>query len=129
MRAPNRLHARLGKSQVPHLSLFHQSRHRPNRVFNGHLRVHAMLVVQINRRDAQSPQAGLAALLHIFRAPAHSARSGVRGIAHDSKFRRDDYFVAALLDGSTDQLFVAPDAVHVRCIQQGNATVDRRNES
>ncbi len=123
MRAPDGIHARLGKPQVAHLTLFHQPAHRSNRFFDGHLRVHAMLVIQINRRDAQPPQAGLAALLHIFRTPAHTPCRGIRGVAHDSEFCRDDHFVAALLDGSPHQLFIAPDSVDVRCIQQGDAMV------
>jgi len=71
--AANGVPARLGQAQVAHLALLHELGHRADGLLDLDLRVHSVLVVEVDVIDAQTPQRGLAALTH------------VRGVAADAE--------------------------------------------
>ncbi len=59
------LRSRFRQTQVPDLSFAHEVGHRSHSVFDGRVGVDAMLVVEVDRIDAQSLQARFAGLAHI----------------------------------------------------------------
>ena len=66
MRAADRLQPRLGQAVMKHLALGNQVFHRPGHVLDGHLRVDAMLVEQVDAVGSQAPQLGLDHLPNVF---------------------------------------------------------------
>jgi hypothetical protein len=76
-RAAQRSRRGFGKSQEAHLTLLDQLRHRADGFLDGNAGVHSMLVVEIDLFDAQPPQACLAGLLHVLRAPIHAQKLAI----------------------------------------------------
>ena len=92
MRAADRLQAGLGQAVVKHLALRDQILDGPGHVLDGHLRIDAMLVEQVDAVGAQTPQLGLDHLPDVF-GPA------VRSTAALARLRID---VEAELGGDDD---------------------------
>ena len=67
MGAANRLRARLGKAEVLHLALRDQVLDRARDIFDGNVRVDAMLIEQIDGVDLKTLERGLGDLLDVFR--------------------------------------------------------------
>ena len=61
VRAADRLRRRLGKAEVANLPRLDELGHRADRLFDRRVRVDAMLVVEIDRVDAETLQRGVAA--------------------------------------------------------------------
>ena len=56
MRTTDRPHTRLGEAEVPHLALLDQILHRAGNVLDRDIRVHAVLVEQVDPVGAESAQ-------------------------------------------------------------------------
>jgi hypothetical protein len=67
MRATDRLHARLGKSEVLDLAFQNQVLHRARHVLDRHARVDAVLVEQIDDVGPEPLERGLGDLLDVLR--------------------------------------------------------------
>jgi len=57
---------RLGKAQPANFAGADQLTHRADGFLDGHLRIHAVLVVEVNDLDGEALQAGVAALADVF---------------------------------------------------------------
>src|SRR2546430_6943529 len=68
----------LRKAEVADLALADQVGHRPDRLLDRHIRVHAVLIVEIDVIDAESLERGVTRRSHVLRTPIHAARLGDR---------------------------------------------------
>ena len=82
-----------------------------------------MLVIKIDRGNAEALQAGLACGFHIIGAAIDADERAV-GLAHAAEFRGDDDFVATPLNGFADELFVAAAAIDIGRVEKGDAEID-----
>src|SRR4249919_196478 len=67
--AANRLDAGFREAEVLHLAFLNQVFHRSRDVFNRHLRVHPVLIEEVDRLDPETPERGLGDLPDV-RGPA-----------------------------------------------------------
>jgi hypothetical protein len=52
--------------RLPTFPFLHQLSHRTDSLLDGHIGIHAMLIVQINRVNAQTFKGGMACLFDVF---------------------------------------------------------------
>ena len=90
----------------------------------GVLRIHAMLVVQVDRLDAEALQRRLTTLPHVVRLSADAQERAV-GAAPVAEFGSDDDLVAPRADETADELLVGERAIDVRGIEERDAEVQR----
>ena len=81
-----------------------------------------MLVVKVDHFDAQSLEAGVAALLDILRIAPDAEEFTVRA-ADVAELRRQYHLPAAVLDRLADEDFVSSHSIHVRRVEQVPAGV------
>ena len=122
--AADRRGRRFGQSEVMHFPGANQFAHRSDGFLNRHLRVHPVLVVEVNFIHAQPPQAGVATLADVF-GRAIDAQEIPALVAHISEFGGQDHLAPAAFDGASDQPLVFAAAVHVRRVEQGHPETDR----
>jgi hypothetical protein len=84
-----------------------------------------VLVVQIDRFDAEALEARVAASSHVFRFAAHSAQIWFRFVAHDTKLRREKDLVANAAKRFAHQHLVVTHSVCVGGIQKGDSQINR----
>src|SRR5438270_4121617 len=123
MGAPNALGVRLAEPVVAHVGLLDEAAHRADRVLDRHARVDAVLVVEVDRVDAEPLQAGLARLLHIFGAAVDAI--GAAGLAGLAEFGGDDDVVRPAFEGAAEQLLVVAPAIHVGAVEMIDAELGR----
>ena len=87
---------RLREAEEAHLALLDELRHRPHGVLDRHARVHAMLVVEIDRVDAEPPEARVACLRHVLGLAVDAGRPV--GLSEIAELGREDDLVAAPLE-------------------------------
>ena len=125
MRAPYGRGRRFRQSQIADLSRPHQFRHSANRFFDRHLRIDAMLVVQIDGSYPQTLQAPLAAGLHVFRPAIDAPHRRVRLVAHNSELGGEKNLFAHAANRLANKHFVVAIAVNVRGVQKRDAQLNR----
>src|SRR5881398_2239538 len=123
-RAPERLGPRFREAEPAHLPRAHQVGHRAHRVLDRRVRIHAVLVVEVDRLEAEALQAPVARGAHVLRAPVDGAHPRVVA-AHDAELGGDDDLLAPAAEGAPDQLLVGVRAVHVGGVEEGDAEVER----
>ena len=96
------------RPEPAHLAFAHQLRHRAHRVLDRRVGIDAMLVVEVDRVDAEAVEARVARLANVFGLTVDALESAV-GVAHVAELRRDDHAVAPPADRAADELFVAPE--------------------
>jgi hypothetical protein len=112
----------LGQSEVADLALPHQIGHGPDRLLDWHLRVDAVLVVQVDDVNLEPLQTGFTGLTHIVGSAIHAlARFG----PYLSEFGGKNHLIPTAGNGLSDQLLVLAPAVHVGCIEESHALVER----
>ena len=126
MRPPNRLRARLRQSEVLHLSRLNQLLHRAGYILNRHLRVHAMLIEQIDYIRLQPLQRGIRHLLDALRSAVQSLppRAAV-GVQIEPELGGNHHLVAHTHKGLAQQLLVQPRPIHFGRVEEGHATLHR----
>ena len=102
-----------------------EARELADRILDRRGLVDAMLVVEVDRVDAQTPEAGLAARAHVLGAPVDPTLLGLRGVAHDPELGGDDHGLAAIADGAPDELLVGEGAIDVGRVEERHTEVDR----
>ena len=84
MRPANGPRCRLREAEKTHFAFTDKIGHSSHRLLNGRVRVHTMLVVEVDDLDSQTTETGLAGLAHVVRPSVHSAH--VRIVtAHNAK--------------------------------------------
>src|SRR5258708_500837 len=84
-----------------------------------------MLIVQVNGLHTPPLQTSLTRAPDVIRLAVHTTNRGVRGIADDSKFRRQHNFVTLPLDGAPDQFFICVGPVYIGGIKKIQAEFGR----
>jgi hypothetical protein len=112
------------------LALSHELRHHADRLLNGRLRVNAMLVIKIDRFNAEAAQGPFAGLAHILGATVHAKKRAVLA-PHIAEFGGEHDAIAAVPDSVPDEFLVPADPIHVGGVEEGdselNRTMDRRD--
>ena len=124
VRAPNGGRRSLRQSQIAHFSGFYQLRHGTHGFLDRHIRVDAVLIVQVDRGHAQALQTRFATSPHVFRAAINPTDRGVRLVAYNPEFGREKSFLAQAANRLPDQHFVVAVAVNVRSIQKGDTELN-----
>jgi hypothetical protein len=83
-----------------------------------------VLVVEVDVVHAQPLERGVARLLDVL-GPAADAEPRAARVADDAELRGEHHVVAAALDGAAHELLVAPDAVHVRGVEEVDPELQR----
>jgi len=91
-----------GQPEVSHFPFAHKLRHRAHRFLDGRSGIDAVLVIKIDRFNAEAFQAGLAASANVFRLAAHAAHVRVGAVSHDAVLRGEKYLFAAIANGLAD---------------------------
>src|SRR5579883_31915 len=108
----------LAQTQVTHLPLPYQFRHRADGLFNAHLWIDAVQVVEIDGIDPQPLERVVAGPAHVLRPSVETPSPLTVGAAHEAEFRGHPHFVAPAADCLADQLFVGVRSVGVRRVEQ-----------
>src|SRR5437764_6831961 len=124
--AADALGVRLAKPEMAHLALLDETAHRADRVLDRHVGIDAVLVIEVDRIDAEALQAGLAGLLHISGAAVDAI--GAAGLSGLAELGGDDDFVALgpreLAQRAAKQFLVMAPAIHVRAVEMIDAELD-----
>src|SRR3954471_8247966 len=95
-RPPDGLSASLGEPEVADLALLHELGHRADRLLDRRLGVDAVLVVEVDRVDAEALERRLARLAHVVGIAADAQELAVLP-ADVAELRRDERALAAPL--------------------------------
>src|ERR1019366_1738118 len=99
-RAPDRLRSRFGKTKGAHLAFFHPQRHRPYWFLARSVGIDAVLVVQLDRIDAEAFQAALDRLADVFGLSV-DAPGAIRS-AYDSELGSDHHLAVPPANRAAD---------------------------
>src|SRR5439155_25634065 len=97
--------------------------HRAHGLLDRRARVHPVLVVEVDRLDAEALQAPVARGAHVLRPPVNGAHPRIVA-AHDAELGGDDGLVAPAAERASDQLLVGGRAVHVGGVEEIDAEVE-----
>jgi hypothetical protein len=123
VRAADRLGPRLRQSEGADLALLDQALHRADGLLDRHVRVDAVLVIEIDDLQAKTLQARLAGLHDVLGTAVDSLLAvGALGLA---ELGCDDDLVAPALERAPEQLLVVPPAIHVGRVEVVDAAVER----
>ena len=118
MRPANGLRRRLAEAQVFYLSLLHQLRHGADGVFNGDVRIDAVLVVEVNVVDPQSLERAFAGHAHMLRPAVDAASALAVCTTHESKFGGDIHLVASIANCIANQFLILERAIGIGGIEE-----------
>src|SRR5205823_5300230 len=113
-----------GEAEVANLSLVLEPRHFADRIFDRHVGIDAVLIIEIDRVDPEPLEARVAGGADIFGVAAHAEELAIRP-THIGELGGEEDLVAAAADRSADQLLVLERPVHVGGVEEGNALVER----
>src|ERR1700722_11379265 len=117
-RAPQSLSARFRQPQMPDFAFLDQLRHGADSLLDWGIRIHAVLIVEINRLHTQSTQTAFARLPNIFRFTTDSPHIRIAWVANDAELGCQHNLVAASTNGFADQFLVSKWSVHVGGIEE-----------
>jgi hypothetical protein len=83
-----------------------------------------VLVIKVDRLDAEALQARIAAGLHVFGFATDAAQTWIRFIAQDSKFRREENLIALPSNRFADQDLVVAIAIGVGRVEKIYSQLD-----
>ncbi len=112
----------LAEPQIAYLAGLDQPRHGADRLLDRHVRIDAVLVVQVDMVGAKALQAGIAGRGDIFR-PAVDPAAAV-GQADIAELAGQDHPVAAAGDRPAHQVLVAAVAIGIRRVEEAGAALD-----
>ena len=123
VRAANRLHACLGKSEVLDLPGLNQFLHRAGHVFDGHVRVDAMLIQQVDAFHPEPLERAFDGLLDVLRPAVHARRSRpmIAAAQIEPELRGDHHFAAEGRQRLAHELFVDERAVDLGGVEERDA--------
>ena len=121
MRAAYRTCASFRQTKMPHLALCNQVADGTSNVFDGHRRVYAVLIKQVDIIGTQALQRGIADSADVFRAAVHAGHLAVLQL--ETKLGRDDHLLAQRLQGLTQQQLVGIGPIDLGCIEERNTTL------
>ena len=110
--------AGLAEAEVADLALLHEAGHGADRVFDRHVRIDAVDIIEVDHIDPHALEARLAGDRHIV-GPAVDAAALAAGPADVAEFRGDEIFVAPAFDRLADELFVDACGIGVGGVEHG----------
>src|SRR5258708_2135050 len=122
MRGLDAFGPRLTEAEISHLALLDEPAHRPHRVLDRYVWVNAVLVIKVDRVDAEPLQAHLARPLDMSGTAIDAV--GTARLLRLAKLAGDQYLVAVRLQGPPEQLLVVAPAVHVGAVEMIDAEPD-----
>ena len=125
VRAPDRVGRRLAEPDVADLALLHQLGQRADGLLDRRVRVHAVLVVEVDVVGAQPLERALERLPDVLRRAVEAAPGGAVGLRLDAELGGDDDLVAAAGERAAEQLLVVVRAVQLGGVEEGDAELDR----
>ena len=127
--APDRVSGCLAQPDVADLALRDQLGHRADGLLDRHVRIDAMLVVEVDVVRAESAERPLDRAAHVVGGAvlrSHSRHVTGDGVVHPPvELRRDHVLVAAPRDGPPDQQLVRQWPVQLRRIDEVDAELER----
>ena len=121
MRAPNRLRARLGQTEMLDLAFRDQFLHRAGNVLDRHIGIDAVLIEQIDHVRPKPLQRFFRDLADMLR-PAVQASLLVRLRSVEAEFGGDDDLLADRPQRLADHLFVGEWSIDFRRVEEGDAS-------
>src|SRR5579871_6792570 len=115
--AADRVGGGLGEAEEPHLALLHELGHGADGLLDGDVRVHAVLVVEVDVLDPEPLQGGVACLAHVLGVAA-DAQPLATLAANVAELGGQHHVVAAAAYRPADQALVGERAVHVGRIEE-----------
>jgi hypothetical protein len=124
--AANRRRGGFREAEVLHLALLDQILDSSGDIFNGHIRIDAVLVVEIDRLDSQSRERSLDHTPDVFGATVEMTPPRLAvGARCPPEFRRDHDLAAERRQRLADQLLVRVRSVDFCRIEERHAAFDR----
>src|SRR5215218_8962358 len=120
----DRLGAGLGQSDVAYLAFGDQLGQRADRLFDGRVRVDAVLVVEVDVVGAEPLERAFDRGLHIVCAAVDDAGAAA-GVGDETELGRHDDVVAPALDGLADNFLAVEGAVDLGGVDVGDPEVQR----
>src|SRR6476661_10275974 len=123
MRATDRRGSGLGESEILHLPLFHEIRHRADCLFDWRLLIDSVLVIQIDVLDAEASE-------RFFARPPDVGRTSVQAVPRTigrtdvAELGRYDEVIAPALYRATNELLVRERAIRVSRVEKGDAQLE-----
>jgi len=118
VRAANGVGTRLGQPEVLHLAFGDQLLDRAGHVLDRHIRVHAVLVEQVDAVGAQPLQAGLGSHADTLGA---AVQPGVGVAVLEPELGGDHHLVTVRRQRLAQQFLIAEGAVHLGRVEEGHA--------
>ena len=112
-----------GEAEEAHLPGDNEVAHRANGVFDGHLGINAVLVVEVDHVHAEPLQAGVAGGAHVFGPPIDAEELAGR-VTDVAELRGQHDLAAPVANGLPDQRLVGAQAIHVRRVQEVHPQVE-----
>src|SRR5439155_14650324 len=107
------------------LPLAHKVRHGAHGLLNGRVRVHAVLVVEVNDLDTETTKAGLTSGANVFRSAIDPTYIGIDS-SDNAELGGQKHLVTAPPNRPPDQLFIRERAVDVGSVQKVDPQVECR---
>jgi hypothetical protein len=123
VRAADRGLARLGQAVVQDLPFRDQLGERPDGLLDRRLRIHPVLVVEIDAIGAEALQRALDRAPHVRRRAVEHPASLAAGV--HAELRGDHDAVAPSRERTADKLLVRVRAVHLGGVEHGDAEIER----
>ncbi len=111
---------------MPDLALGDQVLHCPGDVFDRHVRVHAVLIEEIDDVRPETLQRRLGDLLDVRRPAAEAALLAVIRVDVEAELGGDHHAVAHRGQGLTHKLLVGEGAIDLGGVEEGDAALDGR---
>src|SRR5215207_4918221 len=124
MRPADRIGTGLGQSDVAYLAFGDQLGQRADRLFDGRVRVDAVLVVEVDVVGAEPLERAFDRGLHIVGAAVDDAGAAAR-VGDETELRRHDDAVAPALDGLADNFLAMEGAVDLGGVDVRDPEVQR----
>ena len=125
------LRPRLGEAEVFDLAFLNELLHGSRHVLDGHVRIDAVLVEQVDGLDLEPLERALGGLLDVLR-PAVQARPALHAagvelrVEVESELGGDDHLVAERGEGLADEFLVRERAVDLGGVEERDAELDGR---
>ena len=126
MSAPDRCGAGFRQSEVPDLALLNQVFHRARDVFDGNVRIDAVLIEQVDHVGLQPLERGFGDLLDVRRPAIEASRS--IGFERETELRRDNDLTTERSERLSDELFIDERAVRFGGVEQRDSALDGRSK-
>jgi len=123
--AANRVRGGFGEADVADFALANEIGESADGFLDGSFGIDAVLVVQIDRVDAEALEAGVAGGANVSGRAVDAAKGCVGFVADDAEFCGEEDFISDTANGLADENFIVTVAVYVGGIEKGHAEIER----